>query len=204
LWAITKQPSPVPPPPAPGALGTPAPGTAPPTVELHEIHDAVHIPSVWDWLTPTLIGVTVAALALWLWWRFRNKKSATEKIRESAADRARKRLSGVVREMGDPERFCTVLSEIVRVYLEERFRIRAPEQTTEEFLADTQKNSILDQKHRDLLAGFLEQCDLVKFAGYEPVREDLERLHRSASDFVEETAFELPTLAEAVKQGGGR
>ena len=200
-FAVVKQ---VPPQVQPGAPLPP--GMAPPQSvappQLREIRDAVHIPSIWDWLTPTLIAVGCVGLIALLWWQFRKMKAAAQQIRETAAERARKRLRAMVNLMEDPERFCTALSEIVRVYLEERFRIRAPEQTTEEFLADTQKNAVLDQKHRELLADFLAQCDLVKFAGYQPVREDLAKLHQSAGDFVEETAFELPTLAEAVEAGG--
>ena len=200
-FAVVKQ---VPTPSQPSAPVPPIIGAPPTTPEpqLREIRDAVHIPSVWDWLTPVLIATGLIILMGLLWWQFRRRKSAAEQIRETAAERARKRLRAMVNLMEDPERFCTALSEIVRVYLEERFRIRAPEQTTEEFLEDTRKNAILDQKHRELLANFLAQCDLVKFAGYQPVREDLARLHQSAGDFVEETAFELPTLGEAIKAEG--
>jgi hypothetical protein len=89
-----------------------------------------------------------------------------------------------------PEPFCTLLSEIVRVYLEERFGLRAPDQTTEEFLEGLRESLALDLRHKELLRDFMIQCDLVKFARGEPERADLERLHQMASALVDETGLE--------------
>jgi signal transduction histidine kinase len=167
--------------------------------ELFDIREPVKIPTIWSWLGPALVAVA-AALAAFLIWRRLRRRDAIVEARETAADRARLRLREAWNYLERPERFCTLLSEIVRVYLEERFRLRAPEQTTEEFLAYTQQNNVLNQRHRELLGRFLEQCDLVKFAAHEPARKDLEQLHDAASNFVEETGYELPALTEALGQ----
>jgi hypothetical protein len=83
------------------------------------------------------------------------------------------------------------LSAIVRRYLENRFNLRAPELTTEEFLREARRSSELTREHRDLLTAFLEGCDRVKFAGYVPGEsESLEAL-ASARRFVEETRMTL-------------
>ncbi len=169
--------------------------------ELLDIREPISIPSIWRWLAPAIAAAVLTLIIYFIWRRSRNKQSA-ERVRETAADRARLRLREAWNYLERPERFCTLLSEIIRVYLEERFRLRAPEQTTEEFLAYTQQNHVLNTQHRESLGRFLEQCDLVKFAAHEPARNDLERLHDAAANFVEETGFELPTLAEAVAQGG--
>jgi len=166
---------------------------------LSDIRGPIEIPSIWSWLLPVLIAAALGVLA-WVWWILRKRRRTTAQIQETAADRARMRLREAWKCVDRPERFCTRLSEIVRVYLEERFRLRAPEQTTEEFLADTQKNTLLDLRHQGLLAQFLEQCDLVKFAGQEPGRKDLEHLHDAATNFIEETGYELPTLERALVQ----
>ena len=63
------------------------------------------------------------------------------------------------------EAFFVAISSIVRRYLEDRFELRAPELTTEEFLALAGSASHLSHDHQHLLRDFLRQADLVKFAG---------------------------------------
>ncbi len=63
------------------------------------------------------------------------------------------------------ESFFVAISAIVRRYLEDRFDLRAPELTTEEFLALAGSASSLSHDHQHLLRDFLRQADLVKFAG---------------------------------------
>ncbi len=60
------------------------------------------------------------------------------------------------------------LSDAVRHYLENRFDIHAPEQTTEEFLRVAGQSDELSEAHRQQLGEFLAGCDRVKFAGYRP------------------------------------
>lgn len=63
--------------------------------------------------------------------------------------------------------FFTRLSAIARLYVEERFGLRAPEQTTEEFLVELSRRADLPSltaDHRALLREFLTRADLVKFA----------------------------------------
>jgi hypothetical protein len=57
------------------------------------------------------------------------------------------------------------LTDIVRNYLEKRFLLRAPQQTTYEFLQDLRRSSSpLNENHRHFLKDFLTSADLVKFA----------------------------------------
>lgn len=79
------------------------------------------------------------------------------------------------------------LSTIVRIYIERRFSLRAPEMTTEEFIHAVQRDSPLGPAHRDLLGGFLSECDLVKFARHIPDVEAAERAYSAARRFVDET-----------------
>jgi len=80
---------------------------------------------------------------------------------------------------GQTKAFYIELSDIVRHYLENRFNIRAPEMTTEEFLSKVKEDSSLSIEHKGLLRDFLATCDLVKFARYQPVEKRLTLpLHR--------------------------
>jgi len=60
----------------------------------------------------------------------------------------------------------------VRRYLEDRFRLRAPEMTTEEFLQAAQQNPQLPREHRSSLGRFLTEADMVKFARHIPELEE--------------------------------
>lgn len=84
------------------------------------------------------------------------------------------------------------LSSIVRRYLEDRFQLRAPELTTEEFLREAQRSVHLSAEHKSLLVGFLADCDRVKFAGYEPDAEESRALLEAARKFLLETREERP------------
>ena len=94
------------------------------------------------------------------------------------------------------EPFYVALSGIVRRYLEGRFGLRAPERTTEEFIRDALTSKKLSDMHRDLVAGFLEQSDLVKFARHAPGPSDMRNALESAERLVRET---MPMVPEPPK-----
>ncbi len=83
------------------------------------------------------------------------------------------------------------LSAIVRRYLEQRYGLRAPELTTEEFLNVAAARAELKASHRELLIQFLERCDRVKFAGYRPDAEESLATLAAARGFVEDTRLQL-------------
>jgi len=69
----------------------------------------------------------------------------------------------------------------------ERFNFRAPERTTEEFLYELQATNLLTTQQKGSLGEFLNRCDLVKFAKFEPREPELRDMHASAVRLVEET-----------------
>ena len=100
-------------------------------------------------------------------------------------------------EDGQFEAYYVELSAIVRRYLEDGFHVRAPEMTTEEFLAAAARDGRLMAVHRRLLAEFLSQADLVKFARHLPALKDTEAAYDAARRFIEDTR---PALAGAEAQ----
>ncbi|MFA7006424.1 MAG: hypothetical protein WC429_20450, partial [Verrucomicrobiia bacterium] len=66
-------------------------------------------------------------------------------------------------------------------------RLRAAEQTTEEFLQDMARSQRMRPTHKELLEEFLTQCDLVKFARFRPGPKDMETVLAAAMRFVDET-----------------
>jgi hypothetical protein len=89
---------------------------------------------------------------------------------------------------GEIELFYRKLSLILREYIENRFEIKAPEQTTEEFMREMFSSDIIQNEYKAILRDFLSQCDLVKFAKYEPPLSCHNDAYNVAIDFVEKTA----------------
>lgn len=154
--------------------------------DIHDIKGLVPLPHNlwWLWL---LLLVTAAAVVCWLWKR-RRSASAIERVAPLSAYEMAIRSLQRLREDNPPvEEFYTRLSDIVRRYLEGQLGLRAPECTTEEFLYEMSRDQALSTEHKALLAAFLQESDLVKFARFRPGEEDKKRAFEAAERFVEET-----------------
>jgi len=97
--------------------------------------------------------------------------------------------------------FVVEVSQIVRVYIQARFGVRAPHRSTGEFLREVHSGEPLLRDHRESLGVFLGQCDLVKFARRHVVREQMNRLLDSAQRFVEATIPHPQPAAAAAEKG---
>lgn len=106
---------------------------------------------------------------------------------EEAIRALRRLMSRQWIEQGHVEPFYVELSNIVRQYLEKRFHLRAPEQTTEEFIREASTSQGLSPEHRQRVQDFLTQADLVKFARYRPSAEDMKSAYGAAERLVMET-----------------
>jgi hypothetical protein len=90
-------------------------------------------------------------------------------------------------EAGEAERYHTLLSDVVRVYLERRFSLPASQQTTAEFLETMRRSPQLTPAQQGLLRDFLERCDMAKFARAAPPPEECRALAAMARSFVKES-----------------
>jgi hypothetical protein len=88
---------------------------------------------------------------------------------------------------GEPDAFHTQVSNVVRRYLHERFGLRAPQQTTAEFLALSAPQQ-LPAAQQALLRDLFERCDLAKFARAGASPEECRRAATLARAFVQQTA----------------
>ena len=154
-------------------------------------------PPRWPWVVGILALATVASpfiVRAILAWRRRAR-------RRSAYDIARSRLDQLLAKPRPTaeqiDAFYVELSDIVRRYLEDRFELRAPELTTEEFLASVGESPDLSRDHQALLREFLRQADLVKFAGLQPSHEDVERSIDAARRFINETRENAPLIEDS-------
>jgi len=79
------------------------------------------------------------------------------------------------------------LSSIIRRYVENRFELKAPEMTTEEFLTTLRDFRVLNSTQKGLIREFLSHCDLVKFARYLPDAGEVQSSYESAKRFITQT-----------------
>lgn len=166
----------------------PAAVSSAPASDIRDIKPPVAIPSGWEWVWWALGALAVLAVLLLLWRLWKKRRSRIRVAPPVPAHvRARRVLEEALGLITQPKPFCTLVSDTVRVYLEERFDFRAPERTTEEFLLELQGTNLLTVAQKEWLGKFLESCDLVKFAKYEPGEPELRELHSSALKLVEET-----------------
>jgi len=175
---------------------------APANGDLRDIKPPLVIPSGWAlaaWIAGALV---VAALAFFAWRYWRRRRSLVPPIPVVPAHiRARQKLEQALGLLGQPREFCILVSDTIRLYLEERFDFRAPERTTEEFLHELRETNLLLPEQKDSLGEFLKRCDLVKFARYEPGEPELRDLHGAALRLVEETE-PRPVPAESPQSTG--
>ena len=151
--------------------------------------DVLILPPWWVWV---LLVLAVAAVVLVVWLVLRKRRQEAKEVfvpRQNAVEEARERLEAARKLMlaGEIEAFYVAVSDAVRQYIERQFRIRAGEQTTEEFLQDMTRSQRMRPTHKELLAEFLTQCDLVKFARFRPGPKEMEAALAAATRFVDET-----------------
>ncbi|MEO0794125.1 MAG: hypothetical protein AAFX93_03130 [Verrucomicrobiota bacterium] len=138
----------------------------------------------WAWLLPVLVALGLGAIGAVVW--FVSRKPAVPPL--TPAEEARVRLGDAadLADGQDDKAFSVSVSDALRQYLEKRFELRAPEQTTEEFLQSAKASDRLPAESLDTLGKFLEFCDLAKFAQHAFGNEERQELLNTARSFVDE------------------
>jgi hypothetical protein len=148
-----------------------------------------------------IVGAVLAAVLLALLLRKRRRRLEIEQV-EMPWETALRELSALKSwdplKEGRVEEYYVTISGIVRHYLEERFGLRAPEMTTDEFFELMSRDGTLVQAHKRLVNEFLAHCDLVKFARYGPSSEEIDGAYGAAVRLVRET------VPEQAEEGGER
>ena len=171
------------------------------TNDLRDIKPPVEIPSAWAWVWWSLAVLVVLGLLYLAWRIWQKRRSLVPEVPPIPAHvRAKQRLAEALALLHQPREFCIIVSDTVRWLLEERFNFRAPERTTEEFLHELQATNLLTPDQKVSLGEFLQRCDLVKFAKYEPSESELRDLHASAVRLVEETEPASAPVSDSTRQ----
>lgn len=162
--------------------------------EIRELKDPIGLPRSYRWILYLIGGAAVLFSIAYLLYRkfFRRgpvipplppPRPAGEIAREELERIRQANLPG----QGLIKEYYSQVSDTVRLYLENRFNLKAPERTTEEFLQEMATTSHLSQDQQQLVGDFLAESDLVKFARYGPTEKEIAGVFAAAVRLVEET-----------------
>ena len=173
--------------------------------DIRGLKDMVEIPTGNEWIWWLLVAVAVLVVAgIVAWFIRRHLAKCSAELAPPPPPPphvvAWERLQRALDLIHETEWFCIEVSHIIRVYLEERFSLHASDRTTEEFLLELQSSRRLAGEHKQLLANFLSECDMVKFAKAELPEQELRGLHEAASRLVGETQPSLHEQIEAEEE----
>lgn len=146
--------------------------------------------SWWWYIAGGVIVIAIIAIIAVVVLR-RCRDSEIERIYKGAHELAYERLSELERqgyvEAGMLKEFYEGVSNVLRYYIEDRFTLKAPEHTTEEFLYELQYSYVLSTEDKDSVGQFLRHCDLVKFARQEPTEVEVNGSVKLVKGFVDRT-----------------
>ena len=164
-------------------------------LEIREITGPAELPS--DYRKALIMGAAImlaaAAIVFILWRRSKRLKEVAARAipaHEKAFALLERLLAENLVEEKRYAEFTARVSDILRLYIEDRFGLRAPERTTEEFLAEAGDGLAVDVEKKSILERFLVHCDLVKFAALDPSADDVKLTFETCRDFVDATKRE--------------
>lgn len=147
------------------------------------------------WLRYALAPLALVLVGIGILLARRLRAQARQRVRVSAYDAAMRRLSSLEARgwphPAEADAWYVELSDTVRRYIEDRYGVRAPELTTEEFLRAAQQQLRMQPAHRELLEAFLSTCDRVKFAGYRPGESESRQALDEARRFLSDTRIQV-------------
>jgi hypothetical protein len=182
---------------------------------IEDIDEVVNVPkppvSIWIWVGCGAGGLLVAIIGIGLYLHSK-KPSVLLRIFKPAHEIAYEHLRMLVAdnlvEQNQIKQFYERISTILRHYIEHRFDLRAPEQTTEEFLHELKHTSVLSLSDKESLGDFMSHCDLVKFAQHQPATTQIQETFDLVKAFIEKTKsddkkIDVTDAAQAHTPGGG-
>ncbi len=138
---------------------------------------ALPTPTPWGKLLAVAAVTALLAWLLWRLWRRRQNRDALESVfvafepprpaHELALEELDALEASEVARSGPAKQFFTEASDILRRYVDRRFLVDAPDQTSDEVL-HALEGAELPGRTRSLVRNLLREADLVKFARLDP------------------------------------
>lgn len=172
------------------------------TQDIRDVKPPISIPLSFAEMLPYILGVILLGGVAWLIFYIRKKRRRGESLLPSAPARPADELAlealqtleaAKLWQRGKLKEYQSQLTDILRIYVERRFRVAAMESTTDEILAAESLASLPSQDFENLRV-LLVRADFTKFARYQPVAAENEESLSLARKFVESTRVTTPAL----------
>jgi len=179
--------------------------------ELKDVKNPLEIPiDYWFWI---IVSVVVILAAVSAWAVYYIVKRRREKgylftppppprpAHELALEALEELYTSDLLERRAFKAFYSGLSEILRIYLEGRYYIKALEETTYEIMRDLEEHLEQNNLYKKLYELFT-LSDLVKFAKMKPQADEIDNNKKFALEFVNETKLIFEAVEPAEEQAG--
>ena len=157
----------------------------------------IKIPYTLKELIPYIVGLLIflVVLLFFIYWLSQRKKKANPIVKiltkleahEQALRRLKELDAAKKWQKGDVKNYYLALSETVREYIENRFKILAMESTTQEIISELEGLKIVNKSQTKHLKELLELSDLAKFAKMLPLPDENIKAMKLSLDFVAHT-----------------
>lgn len=159
-------------------------------------------------VTPYILGIIlIGAIIFFILYSIKRKKknkpifSRPPKPKEPAHIVAIRELDRIKSEKiwqkGKTKQYYSEITDALRTYIQDRFEIRAIEQTSDETIESFRvQKGLLNDKSFSNLSQILKLADLVKFAKYQPLPDDDNLALVNAYFFINDTKKEEPKKEE--------
>ena len=163
-----------------------------------------HLRLYWPWYLGGLSTALVIGLLLLYGRKWYDKFKGSDFVKGPinrkpaqiiALDKLEKLRKEKLWQKGKFKKYHSEISEVLREYIRVRYRINAPEQTTDEIMHQLRLTKVSESDREDLQA-ILGLADLVKFAKEEPLGPENERSMDLALAFVRSTSVPEPEPVE--------
>lgn len=160
------------------------------------------------WIVGGLLFVGLLILFIWLFRRMRRNEPIFSIVREKVVEAphvvALRELDKIKKEKvwqtGRVKEFYTQLTDVVRVYIEGRYNVQAPEMTSGETLDALKRVMNEEQGALQNLKQVLLTADMVKFAKASPLPDENDLSMMNAYFFVNQTKLEVVVPLEEMTQ----
>jgi hypothetical protein len=172
-----------------GQFNVDMPGASP-TPAIHDIRPPVNVFPYPMWMVATAAGIAAVLLGFIAGMIVKAAKNRPKTPPPTPREIALKRLKEAQKDLEStqPYAFSIRVSDILRQYIAAQYRVHAPEQTSQEFLAEAARSPHFTGADKLLLSDFLERCDLIKFANINATMDDSRGMLSQAMKFAEGAA----------------
>lgn len=144
-------------------IATPDRTTVHDITAIEEVPAVAPVDDAWlRWIFLVGVGLLIGGAAIALYFVLRKRPIRTPV--ELALHEWHRLIAMKLPEQGRSERFITLLTTLLRRYLERQYALPARRRTTPEFRQQLEACALLTIEQKQFLTTFLQRCDAVKFA----------------------------------------